>query len=272
MVNPLSSSSFRFIIVAIISLLITFTIYERFTNPGQNQSLFVNTTLKNLSYIVWLITFVSTGSIVFGIWKFFTHSQSLETKKDTKFYMTLPFKQNKNYITISIISAILYGIFFCFLSQVLIYSPDRNLDDEGIKIPSVNITPCCNLPGYVPILTVYLTNHFVILLIPLNVLLVAIVSVLIGINISIGIFAIKASLNYFKNNYAIGTAGATFGLFMGCPTCAGSIFASLFGFGAGTTLAVLSQFQTIFILVSIPSLIISPILFARKMNQQFCKL
>lgn len=272
MINPLSSISFRLIIIGIISLAITFTFYERFTNPNQNQSLFINSTLKNLSYLVWIITFISTGSIVLGIWKFFTCDSSSEIKKNTRYHMTLPFKQGKNYKKISIIAAIVYGIFFSFLSQVLIYSPERNNENEGIKIPSINITPCCNIPGYVPMLTVYLANHFVLLLIPLNTLLVAIVSVLVGINISIGIYAIKTSLKYFKNNYAIGAAGATFGLFMGCPTCAGSIFASLFGFGAGTTFVVLSQFQTIFILLSIPALIVSPILFAYKLTQQTCKI
>ncbi len=272
MVNPLSHVSIRFMIIGIMSLLITFTIYERFTNPGQSQSLFVNNSLKNLSFIVWIITFVSTGSIVLGIWKFFTNSHHLDTETGIIYYISLPFKQSKKYVKISIMSAIIYGIFFSFLSQILIYSPERNFENEGIKIPSINLTPCCNMPGYVPVITIYFTEHFVGLLIPLNVLLVAIVSVLVGINISIGTFAIKTSMNFFKNNYAIGTAGATFGLFMGCPTCAGSIFASLFGFGAGTTLAVLSQYQTIFILISIPSLIISPILFARKMGQQICKL
>ena len=44
--------------------------------------------------------------------------------------------------------------------------------------------------------------------------------------------------------------GATTGLFIGCPTCAGGLFSALFGFGSGgTAVTLLAPFQTLFIAV-----------------------
>jgi hypothetical protein len=142
-------------------------------------------------------------------------------------------------------------------------------------VPSINVITCCNVPGYVPLFAAYITNHFLILLIPINIILAVVISVLVGFNISLNLFAYKMmkmqgtrKLTFFES------IGVTTGLFVGCPTCAGSLFSALFGFGSGgTAVALLAPFQTLFIIISIPALIISPFLIARLIRARtICKL
>jgi len=70
--------------------------------------------------------------------------------------------------------------------------------------------------------------------------------------------------NNNNKSRVIGGIGASCGLFIGCPTCAGSIIAAIFGFSAGTTtISILASFQTVFIVISIPALMIAPFIIAK---------
>jgi len=136
------------------------------------------------------------------------------------------------------------------------------------------VIPCCNLPGYVPMLTAFPTDHFLIMIIPINIILAVAVSVLVGFNISLAIYAsnLRKAQNTKKISF-VGSVGAITGLFVGCPTCAGSLFSILLGYGVGTTMAVLAPLQTLFILISIPSLILAPFLIGRGIRSRYsCKL
>jgi hypothetical protein len=121
-----------------------------------------------------------------------------------------------------------------------------------------------------PIATVYITDHFLILIIPLNVILATIVSLLVGFNVALSIYAfrLKKSLQT-KTSLAAGI-GATSGLFVGCPTCAGSLISALLGIGiagaGGTSASVLAPFQTLFIAASIPALVVAPFLIGRSIR------
>jgi hypothetical protein len=162
-----------------------------------------------------------------------------------------------------------YGIFFGFLSQILVYRSDVSFTEEGLKIPSVDMIPCCAAPGYMPMLTVYITDHFLILVIPINVMLAAVVSLLVGFNVALSVFAFRLKKSLKVNTSIAGGVGATCGLFVGCPTCAGSLFSALIGIGvagAGTSASVLAPFQTLFIAVSIPALVAAPFMIARSMR------
>jgi hypothetical protein len=170
-----------------------------------------------------------------------------------------------------IVAAISYGIFFGFLSQILVYRADVSFTERGIKVPSLDLIPCCAAPGYMPMLTFYITDHFLILIIPVNVILATIVSLLVGFNVALSIFAfrLKKSLLQTKTSLAAGI-GATSGLFVGCPTCAGSLISALLGIGVagagGTSASVLAPFQTLFIAASIPALVVAPFLTARSIR------
>jgi hypothetical protein len=163
-----------------------------------------------------------------------------------------------------ILSGILYGIIVSFLSQVFVFTDNAsNFVGDSKFNPSIKIIPCCNSIGYVPITYVYLTDYFFIFLIPINIVLILIVSFLVGFNISLNTFMIK-KLKVNNQSRVIGGIGATCGLFIGCPTCAGSIIAAIFGLSAGTTtISLLASLQTIFIVISIPALMIAPFIIAK---------
>jgi hypothetical protein len=270
----LRNSGFRIIAVSIFSLILAFIIYSRLTVPSaelrQPPPIMITSNLKNLANAIFILTAASMISIGYGASRVFKAERLRTTNTNSLMsYITAPFLDNK-YWKIMIISAVGYGIFFGFLSQIFIYREDISFTGIGITVPSIIIITCCNnIPGYVPMLAVYITNHFSILLIPINVILAVIISVLVGFNISLNIFAYKKMMKMqgTKKISFVESIGVTTGLFIGCPTCAGSLFAALFGFGTtgGTAavVALLAPFQTLFIIVSIPALIISPFLIAR---------
>ena len=63
------------------------------------------------------------------------------------------------------------------------------------------------------------------------------------------------------------TIGAATGLFIACPTCAGTFLSIFIGTASGIGLTILlTQMQTFFIAVSIPILLVTPYLMARKLR------
>ncbi|HXG07014.1 MAG TPA: hypothetical protein VNI77_06785, partial [Nitrososphaera sp.] len=141
--------------------------------------------------------------------------------------------------------------------------------EEGIMVPSIDMIPCCAAPGYVPMMTVYITDHFLILIIPINVILAAVVSAMVGFNVALSMFAYNLKKSFQAKTSITAGIGATSGLFVGCPTCAGSLFSSLIGIGVvgtGTSASALAPFQTLFILACIPALVIAPFLIAKSIR------
>jgi hypothetical protein len=262
------------VFLGIFSLILTFIIYGRLTAPSGEQPVMITPYLMNLANAVLTIIFLSLLFVGYGIYRIFKAEQRLKTNTNSLMsYITAAFLDNK-YWKVMAISAIIYGIFFGFLSQIFIYRYDISFSEQGITVPSVNVIPCCNMPGYVPMLTVFPTDHFLIMIIPINIILAVIVSVLVGFNISLTLYAFKLEkAQNTKRVSFVGSVGAISGLFVGCPTCAGSLFSMLLGYSLGTTMAVLAPFQTLFILISIPSLILAPFLIGRRIRSRYsCKL
>ncbi len=270
----LRNSGIRIVFLGLFSLILTFIIYGKFTTPSGEQPVMITPYLMNLANAVLTIIFLSLLFVGYGIYRIFKAEQRLKTNTNSLMsYITAAFLDNK-YWKVMAISAIIYGIFFGFLSQIFIYRYDISFSEQGITVPSVNVIPCCNMPGYVPMLTVFPTDHFLIMIIPLNIILAVIVSVLVGFNISLALYAFKLEkAQNTKRVSFVGSVGAISGLFVGCPTCAGSLFSMLLGYSLGTTMAVLAPFQTLFILISIPSLILAPFLIGRRIRSRYgCKL
>ena len=70
-----------------------------------------------------------------------------------------------------------------------------------------------------------------------------------------------------KKGRGISTIGAATGLFIACPTCAGSFLSIFVGTASGIALTIaLVQLQTLFIAISIPILLITPFLMAKKLR------
>ena len=270
----LRNSGIRIVFLGLFSLILTFIIYGRLTTPSGEQPVIITPYLMNLANAVLTIIFLSLLFVGYGIYRIFKAEQRLKTDANSLMsYITAAFLDNK-YWKVMAISAIIYGIFFGFLSQIFIYRYDISFSEQGITVPSVNVIPCCNMPGYVPMLTVFPTDHFLIMIIPINIILAVIVSVMVGFNISLTLYAFKLEkAQNTKRVSFVGSVGAISGLFVGCPTCAGSLFSMLLGYSLGTTMAVLAPFQTLFILISIPSLILAPFLIGRRIRSRYsCKL
>jgi hypothetical protein len=264
--RDMRNSGFRMAFIGLFSLILAFIIYSRLISPA-GQTTMIIPELKNLAYAILAITFMSVSSIGYGIYRILISEHQGAVNGSALYYIAMVFSDDK-YLKIMVISSIMYGIIFGFLSQIFIYKNNISFIEQGITIPSVNIVPCCNIPGYVPMLTAYLTDHFLVLLIPINIILAITVSVLVGFNIALSLYTLKF-IKMAKNKAPfIQSIGLTGGLFVGCPTCAGSIFSALLGISAGTTIATLALFQTLFIAITIPALVISPLLMIHRIQRK----
>lgn len=270
--QALRESGFRVFFVGFFSLLIAFIIYSRLTTPSSELLRVESQELTGLAWGILAITAASMASMAYGAYVIFRSEYvrtALGPTNSLISFITGAFS-DRNYWKIMIVAAIGYGIFFGFLSQILVYRADVSFIERGIEVPSLDLIPCCAAPGYMPMVTLYITDHFLILIIPLNVILATIVSLLVGFNVALSIFAfrLKKSLQT-KTSLAAGI-GATSGLFVGCPTCAGSLISALLGIGiagaGGTSASVLAPFQTLFIAASIPALVVAPFLIARSIR------
>src|SRR5215216_1621186 len=268
----LRESGFRVFFVGFFSLVIAFLIYGRLTMPSSELLRVESDELIGLAYGMLAITAASIAAMLYGAYIIFRSEQirtTLDSTDSLISFITRPFS-GRDYWKMVIVAAISYGVFFGFLSQILVYRADVSFTEKGIKVPSFNLIPCCAAPGYMPMFTVYITDHFLILIIPINVILATIVSLLVGFNVALSVFAfrLKKSLQT-KTSLAAGI-GATSGLFVGCPTCAGSLISALLGIGVagagGTSASVLAPFQTLFIAASIPALVVAPFLTARSIK------
>ncbi|HJU95630.1 MAG TPA: hypothetical protein VJ643_06320 [Nitrososphaera sp.] len=270
--QALRESGFRVLFVGFFSLIIAFIIYSRLTMPSSELLRIESQELTGLAWGMLAITTASMASMAYGAYLIFRSEYIRTASSPTN--SLIPFItgafSDQNYWKIMIAAAIGYGIFFGFLSQILVYRADVSFTERGIEVPSLDLIPCCAAPGYMPMVTLYISDHFLILIIPLNVILATIVSLLVGFNITLSIFAfrLKKSLQT-KTSLAAGI-GATSGLFVGCPTCAGSLISALLGIGVagagGTSASVLAPFQTLFIAASIPALVVAPFLTARSIR------
>jgi hypothetical protein len=262
------NSGFRIVFIGLSSLILAFIIYSRLTSPSEQTTMIIPE-LRNLAYAILAITFASLISIAYGIFRILTAERHGNAEPDSMLYYIATIISDNKCLKIMIISSIGYGIIFSFLSQIFVYENDISFIEQGIMVPSVNIVPCCNIPGYVPMFTAYITDHFLILLIPINIILAVTVSVLVGFNFALSFYTLKLTRISKNKTSVFQSIGLTGGLFVGCPTCAGSIFSALLGFGAGTTIAVLALFQTLFIAITIPALIITPLVMIHRIQRKY---
>ena len=164
--------------------------------------------------------------------------------------------------------AVVYGVFFSLASGTLVYQPAVDFEEHyGAQIPSAFISPCCGPMGYMPAILVYLDSHVGLQVVPLNLVLQIAVSYLVGLNASLAAAAYAAS----RRARGVGMVGAVTGLFVACPTCVGTLSSVFVGAAGGIALsATLSYLQTAFIAISIPVLLFTPFLLARRIRS--CRL
>ena len=264
--KPLRHRGFRIIVIGVFSIIFAIFIYSLFSS---HQSVADVSRLYNLAMAVISLILVSLIFVGYGAY-LILHYESLksDSKKSYLGYIS-KILTNKTYWRIFVISSISYGIFFGFLSQILIYHDDIQNDN----VPSFAVTLCCNYPGYVPMITILITESFSILIIPLNLLLAITVSLLVGFNFTLNLHFLRMfKYQYSRKFSVVSTFGVFNGLFIGCPTCAGSLFSYIVGFGTSAAISVLAPYQSIFIAISIPLLIATPLMIIRKiMKNDACE-
>jgi len=251
----------RLIIIGFVAIAVLFVMYSRYQDPelitpGAFDS------IQRIANGFYIIMLSSIGAIAYGIYLF--HKYKVERKgKDLLSIIALTTLNPKSR-RIFLAVFIGYGVFFSLASGTLVYQPEVNfVTHYGATIPSGFIAPCCDQPGYMPKVIIYLTEHVGLQIIPINLLLQIIVSYLVGLNSSIAISAYAIS----KKERGASTVGAAAGLFIACPTCAGTFLSVFVGTASGIALSVaLSQLQTLFIAVSIPILIATPFIMAKKLQ------
>jgi len=218
--------------------------------------------IERIAVIFYIILIMAFGAITFGLYKY--HKQKALDSKVGMLSIIASATLNKKSRKIFLLTFIGYGIFFSLTSGMLVYQPEVIFSYHyNVVVPSAHLTPCCGDPGFMPKIIVYLTEHVGLQVVPINLVLQLIVSYLVGLNTALAVVA----FNFFKKGGGLSSVGATTGLFIACPTCVGA-FSSIF---IGTSSAIaftiaISQLQTLFILITIPILLTTPFILAKKLK------
>jgi len=255
----LHNRGFRIITIGVFSIIFAISIYSLLSS---NQSSADVSRLYNLAIADIFLILVSLIAIGYGL-HLALHAESIKSESNKSYLAYISrILTDKTYWRIFVISSVVYGIFFGFLSQILIYHEDI----EGDVVPSISITVCCNYPGYVPMITLLLSDSFSILIIPLNLILAISVSSMVGFNFALNLHFLRMFRYQAQRKFsAVSTFGIFSGLFIGC------LFSFVMGFGTSAAISGLAPFQSLFIAISIPILLGTPLLIIRKIvNKEAC--
>ena len=251
----------KLIIIGFVSIAILFLLYSRYQDPELITPEAFDS-IQRIAYGFYLILLACIGAITYGLYIF--HREKVERKEKDLFTIIALTTWNSKSRKIFLLTFVIYGIFFSLASGTLVYQPEVNFAIHyGATIPSAFVAPCCDGPGYMPKIIVYITEHVGLQVIPINLVLQVIVSYLVGLNTSIAASAFAIS----KKGRGVSTIGAATGLFIACPTCAGTFLSIFVGTASGIALTLaFTQLQTFFIAISIPILLITPFVMAKKLR------
>ena len=256
-----SKSGRKLMILGFVSMASLFLIYSRY----QDSELITPAAfepIQRIAFGFYIILLVCFGAITYGLYIF--HREKVERKEKDLFTIIALTTWNSKSRKIFLVTFVCYGIFFSLISGTLIYQPEVTFSFHyGATIPSAFVAPCCDGPGYMPKIIVYLTEHIGLQIIPINLVLQVIVSYLVGLNTAIAVSAFTIS----RKERGMSTIGSATGLFIACPTCAGTFLSVFVGTASGIALTVaLTQLQTLFIAIAIPILLITPFVMAKKLR------
>jgi len=251
----------KLIMLGFVTMTILFLLYSRYQNPELLTPSAMDS-IQKISYGFYITLFAAFGAIAFGLFRY--HKGKVEANgKDLSTIIAITTWNSKSR-KIFVAIFIGYGVFFALSSGTLIYQPEINFAIHyGATIPSGFIAPCCGEPGYMPKIIVYLTEHIGLDIMPVNLVLQIVVSYFVGLNGAIAVSAYSIS----KKGRGVSTIGAATGLFIACPTCAGTFLSIFIGTASGISASIaFAQMQTLFIAISIPVLIITPYIMAKKLQ------
>src|SRR5574338_1192227 len=253
--NGRSLIALGFVVIAVL-----FLIYARLGSSEVTPASLAS--FERLGLAFYAMMLLALGAIAYGFYQY--HKHKVELGENDAFSVIAQVTWNSKSRRIFVATAIGYGVFFALTSGILVYQPDVTFSYHyGVQVPSAQIAPCCGDVGYVPKFIFYITEHIGMQVIPINIILQITVSYLVGLNMAIAVNA----FSILKKGTGVGSVAAVTGLFIACPTCAGT-FLSLFISTSGVvafTLAI-TQIQTILIAISIPLLIVTPVIMAKKIR------
>ena len=173
-------------------------------------------------------------------------------------------------VRIGVTVGILYAIFYAVVSSMIVYQPSVDFAQAyGVTSTSWSAVACCGGYGSIPMIVVYLLPplHLGLQLVPLDLMLLVVIPILIAFNFAVASFAFRNRPTGSRLTWLSGF-GAAVALFTSCPTCAGYFLGSSLGGLAATSLAVaLAPYQVAFVVVSVPVLLLSPLLVARNISR-----
>jgi len=252
----------EFIIIGFAVIGIIFVIYSNIGELSISTDLIQ--AIERIATVFYIVLFMSFGTIGYGIYRY--HQR--KAKENTHGVLTVIAKTTMNSKSrkIFLVTFIAYGMFFSLTSGLIVYQPDVIFSHHyDAVVPSAHMNACCGEPGYMPTIIVYITEHIGLQIIPINLVLVVVVSYLVGLNTALAIKAISIT----KRSGGLTSIGATTGLFIACPTCVSTFFAIFIGSTSAVTFTViLTQLQTLFVGITIPILLLTPILIAKKMQKK----
>ena len=254
----------RLVVIGFVSIAALFLIYARYQDPANLTPDAIHV-VQRLAYLFYVAMAASFGAAAYGMYRYHASkvadwNAGMRDLGSTIAAATWGRRSRRIFVA----TFVLYGAFFSLASGTLVYQPGINFEIHyGADIPSGFVSPCCDAPGYMPKIIVYLTEHVGLQIIPVNLVLQVVVSYLVGLNASVAVGAYSVS----KSRRGLGTVGAATGLFIACPTCAGTFLSIFVGAASGIALsAALTQIQTLLIAVSIPVLLATPYLMARRLR------
>ena len=250
-----------FIIIGFIVIAIAFVFYSNIDDfsitPDSIQA------IERLAIGFYTVLVMSFGTIGYGIYRY--HQRKSVENTNRILAIIAKTTMNSKSRKIFLVAFIAYGVFFSLTAGLIVYQPDVTFSHHyDATIPSIHVNVCCGEPGYMPTIIVYITEHVGLQIIPINMVLVIIVSYLVGLNTALAVKAISIT----KKSGGLTGIGAVTGWFIACPTCVSTFFALFVGSASAVTFTVIvTHLQTLFVGITIPILLLTPILIAKKIQK-----
>ena len=229
--------------------------------------------LEEIAYVILGLIFFGLIVALFGMTILLQNVVSKYSTRNSSLLERLSIiVSEKKSTRIIFLVALIYGLLFAFASSTLVFQPGQVISETySVRIPSSVAVLCCGAIGQMPELIVYLTQNSAILMVPVNMILLFLVSWLVGLNAAIASFSYDNRPRLAGGRW-MGGLGAVIGLFTVCPSCAGLFFLSIIGLGSAVGLALtISSLQTLFIAIGIPFLLIGPVLTTSRISEtSFC--
>lgn len=243
------------------AIVILFALYAHIATDSGNIVPDAAEPLYRFGYAFYILLGASLTLVAAGLYKY--HVYMTQPNMRGLIAVIARHTNNAKSRKVFVATFVAYGIFFSLTSGTLVYQPEITFSYHyGVQVPSAEMVVCCDGPGYVPRILVYITEHVGLQIVPVNLVLQIVVSYMVALNVAIAIKALAIS----RAQRSMLGVGAVTGLFIACPTCVGTLASAFVGVASGITLSVaLAQLQTGLIAISIPVLALTPFLLARRL-------